>query len=318
MKAHSLKFNAVLALCFLLIFIMYGFFSLSFVIGKATLNYASPFFLTAMRFLFAGIVLLIFSSAFGHNRFHCNKRMWWKIFLIALFNVFLTNGLEFWGLRYMSAFKTCFIYSMSPFIAALLSYLFLHEKMTRIKWVGISIGFIGFIPILFNTKESSLEAFSSISWPEIALIAAATATVIGWISMRSLLFTSDCSFLFANALSMIGGGILSLATSLIWEDWHPVQVIEWWPFIQGTLVIAIITNFISYNLYALLLKRFSATFMSFCGFSSPIMTALFGWIFLRERVSLVFLVAALFVFIGLFLFSKDELTLSKNTVAKSK
>lgn len=297
----------------LLIFLMYGLFGLSFVIGKKTLNFVSPFFLTAVRFLLAGFGLLLFQFVFQRKHYYVPKNAWWKLIIIGLFNVYLTNGLEFWGLQYMTSFKTCFIYSLSPFLAALLSYCFLHEKMTKMKWFGLIVGFAGFIPILMDRSGEEGFNLGFFSAAEIAVIGAALATVIGWITMRSCIHTNQCPFLMANAISMILGGFFSLITSSIAETWHPVPVISFWPFFWGMLVIVVITNFIGYNLYAYFLKRYSATFMSFCGFSTPIITAVFGWFVLKEHITLSFLISALLVFIGLYTFSKNELSFQKKS-----
>ena len=69
----------------------------------------------------------------------------------------------------------------------------------------------------------------------------------------------------------------------------------------------IVSNLLAYNLYGALLKRFSATFLSFAGFSTPLITAFFGWAFIHETVSWGFIGCAVIVFIGLGLFYQEEL-----------
>ncbi|MCV5950917.1 DMT family transporter, partial [Escherichia coli] len=62
-----------------------------------------------------------------------------------------------------------------------------------------------------------------------------------------------------------------------------------------------------YNLYGTLLKRYSATFMSFAGFTTPLFTALFGWLVLGEIVTWPFYVSFCIVLLGLVLFDQEEL-----------
>jgi drug/metabolite transporter (DMT)-like permease len=64
---------------------------------------------------------------------------------------------------------------------------------------------------------------------------------------------------------------------------------------------------ICYNLYGYLLRRFSATFMSFAGLTTPLFTALFGWIFLGEVASPAFYLSFSILSVGLLLFYQEEL-----------
>jgi drug/metabolite transporter (DMT)-like permease len=56
-----------------------------------------------------------------------------------------------------------------------------------------------------------------------------------------------------------------------------------------------------------LLRRFTATFVSFAGFTTPLFTAILGWFFLGETVTMSFYLSTIVVFSGLYLFYQDEL-----------
>ena len=60
-----------------------------------------------------------------------------------------------------------------------------------------------------------------------------------------------------------------------------------------------------------LLKKYSATFMSFTSFLSPLFAALYGWAFFQEIISWHFYVSAVIVFTGLYIFYQDELRKQK-------
>ena len=68
-----------------------------------------------------------------------------------------------------------------------------------------------------------------------------------------------------------------------------------------------ISNILCHNLYAGLLKKYSATFMSFTSFLRPLFAALYGWAFFQEKISWHFYTSAIIVFIGLYIFYQDEL-----------
>lgn len=259
--------------------------------------------------LTAGALLLLYQAIRDPKSLKLAGGAWGTLALLAIFNIYLTNAMEFWGLKYLTSFKTCFIYSLSPFMAAFLSYLILNETMTGKKWLGLAIGFTGFIPILMSHSgaEESLVVGNFLSLPEIAVMVAAVASSYGWILLRKLVTDGGYTAFTANGYSMAAGGMLALIHSRLVEPWDPVPVTEVMPFITCTLVLIVISNVFAYNMYGWLLRRFTATFMSFAGFSTPLIAALFGWLFLGEVITSSFFLSAAVVFVGLLIFYQEEL-----------
>jgi len=292
-----------------LVFLLYALFASVFTITKVGLEYAPPLFLVGTRMLLAGFILLGYEAIRNPDSLKLKKSHFLPLAILAIFNIYLTNVLEFWGLQYMTSFKTCFFYSLSPFAAALLSYLILAERLTLKKWLGLLIGFIGMGPIILmqGSDSSTISELSIISLPELAVLGAALSSVYGWITMKQMVNTHKISPMACNGYSMLLGGIFALSHSSFVENWDPLPVTEMLPFLCALAGTLIISNLICYNLYGFLLRRFSATFMSFAGFTTPIFTAFYGWIFLNETVTLPFLLSVTIVFMGLLLFHQEEL-----------
>ena len=211
----------------------------------------------------------------------------------------------------MTAAKTCFLYSLSPFFAAFFSYLHFGEKMNGRKWIGMAIGFAGILPVLAMQKGAGelLSSFAYLSWPELGMMAAALCSVYGWVLLRLIVKDKAISPLAANGVSMIFGGLLALAHSYLVESWNPFPVAssDLGSFVKGTLLMTLISNIICYNLYGMMLKRFTATFLSFMGLLSPIFASINGWFFLGEPLSPVIFFSTGVVCIGLWLVYSAEL-----------
>jgi drug/metabolite transporter (DMT)-like permease len=296
----------------ILVFILFALFASVFTVGKTALEFSQPFFLVGIRMFIAGILLLAYEYFKNPQNIRFRKQDFWAIFKLAVFNIYLTNTFEFWGLQYLSSFKTCFIYSFSPFISALISYFVFSETMTRRKWIGLSIGCIGFLPILFSNEggENVTGKVFFFSLPEIAVMLACVSSVYGWILLKDIVRNRQYSPLFVNGISMLIGGVIALIHSSITETWNPVPVTDFLIFAECGITLIVISNFICYNLYGYLLKKYSATFLSFAGFTTPMFTAIFGWIFLSETISIEFYLSVSIVFTGLYLFNQEELKLS--------
>ena len=295
----------------LIVILMYATWSSVFSIGKMTLEHCPPLFLTASRMLLAGVILLAFMAIKDRFSFKLTLKQLLSFSLLALFSVYLTNAFEFWSLQHLTAAKTCFIYSLSPFFAALFSYLHFGEKINRRKWIGMLIGFAGFIPVLAMQKGSGelLTNLSFLSWPELAMMAAALCSVYGWVLLRLIVKNSTVSPMMANGASMLIGGGFALFHSYLVEGWNPIPVSasSIGPFVQGTLIMTLISNIICYNLYGLMLKRFTATFLSFMGLLSPIFASLNSWFFLGEAPSPLIFLSTAIVSIGLWIIYGAEL-----------
>jgi drug/metabolite transporter (DMT)-like permease len=282
-----------------------------FSLAKIALQYSPPIFLTGSRMMLAAVILLGYLLITQRSSFKLDKKQWLSIGFLAFFSIYLTNILEFWALQYLSAAKACFIYSLSPFFAAFFSYLHFGEKINKTKAIGLLIGFLGIIPVLTlqTGAEDLMSAFSFFSWPTLAIIGAAMSSVYGWVLLRLIVKDQMTSPTMANGGSMLIGGLMAFAHSAFTDSWNPTPVAlgSLTPFFGWTLLMAFISNILCYNLYGYLLKKYTATFLSFIGLLSPIFASLHGWIFLGEPLSGLIFLSTGIVCVGLWVVYSAEL-----------
>lgn len=210
----------------------------------------------------------------------------------------------------MASAKACLFFSLSPFLSALIAFIILKETLTNKKWLGMIIGFAGLIPILSNQSQQEFVSGNIFifSYAELVLLIAIVASVYGWIILKKVLQELNYSPIFANGISMLLGGILALIHSfLAGENWSPIPVNNTVKFLGFSILMCIISNIICYNLYGMLLKRFTATFMSFAGLITPLFASLFGFLFLQENISWHYFASMIFFIIGLTIFHQQEI-----------
>jgi drug/metabolite transporter (DMT)-like permease len=314
------------------VLVLYILQSLTFTISKTALEYAAPIFFVGVRMSLGGIFLLGYMYFLNRHNWYFNKKNIWLIIQISFFNIYLSFILELWGLQYVSSSKDCFLLGLSPFVTALFEWRFLDEHMTIKKWMGLLIGFVGFFPILL--KETPLEemvgSFFFISLPELAILGAAIADAYALILIRGLVLKEHYFPVMINGITDFLGGFAALITSLIIEkrplvkfppyameiSWAHLPCIQYIfgdlgakivPLAFYILLLILLVNVIFYNFYIYLLKKYSATFLSFVGFSAPLFAAFFGWLFLGESISWEFFISVFVVGFGLYIFYQDEL-----------
>ena len=188
------------------------------------------------------------------------------------------------------------------------------------KWIGLSLGVVGIIPVLYlqTGVEDLWNALGFLSWPALAIMAAALCSVYGWVILRLTVKDQMVSPVMANGMSMLFGGLLALFHSLLTESWSPLPVVSSYlvPFAGWTLLMTFISNIVCYNLYGLMLKKFTATFLSFLGLLSPIFASFHGWLFLDEPISWVIFLSTALVSLGLWIVYSAEL--KQGYIVKSK
>ena len=232
-----------------------------------------------------------------------------KFFLyLSLCNIYLNSIFEIWGLNNMNSSKVCLIYSLSPFFTSIIAFFILNEIITLKKFIGIIIGLLGMMPIIYNKDLEEINKTTSffISYSEISIILAVIFSVLGWIFLKKII-NLGYSFILANGISMTLGGFFILIHSFFFEEnWNIFPVNNWKQFIFFTLICTIISNIICYNLFGYLLKYFSTTFMTFAGLITPFFSSFFGWLFLNENITWYFFLSIMIFILGLTIFYKEE------------
>lgn len=294
-----------------LVIMLFALFASLFTLQKETLNYSQPFFLVGSRMLFAGCILLAYIFFTNKEKLKLNKKHLATFVFLGISNIYLTNIFEIWGINNMVSAKACLLYSLSPFVAAIVAFFVLREVISTNKLIGMLIGFLGLFPIHFSQSGEELASgtFAMLSLAELSIVGAVFFSVYGWILLKKIIVTYKYSPLVANGYSMLIGGILALMHSYYsGENWGPLPVTNYQPFIINSLIMCTISNIICYNLYGYLLKRFTATFMSFAGLITPLFASIYGYLFLQESISWHFFASILCFTIGLSIFYKAEIS----------
>jgi drug/metabolite transporter (DMT)-like permease len=259
-----------------------------------------------------GILIVSYLAIKKRNELKESREFFLPILVFSILAVYLTNVFEFWGLKYVSPAKACFLYSLSPFFSMILSYIHFREKITWQKTLALAIAIGALLPVLlFQSGAEELFRLSNfISLPELSIIAATFCSTYGWIVLRILVKNKSISPLVVNGIGMVLGSIIAFAHSLIFDAWNPIPVHagNFSSFMSSILLMTIISNLICYNLYSFLLKRLTATFLSFVGLLSPIFTSLSSFLILGEPISWQIIVSTIFMLFAMWLVYRSELT----------
>ena len=293
-----------------LVFFTYAVWSSNLSIGKLIIQKSPPFFATGIRMVLAGLLILLFLFFKNRSNLKISKKSLFPIIDISLSTIYLTNNLEFWSLKHVDVGKVSFLFGLNFFFVPIFSYLYLQEKVNFKKGLALFIGFLGKLSIILTKSESEsmLKAFGLFSWPELAMVLAAICCAFGKVQTRLLITKQAMSPLVINGYAMLIGGLFSLLHSLFVESWAPTPIVDgqYSGFFKAIFFMLLVSNLFGFNMYGFLLKKYSATLLSFFGLLVPIFSSLYGWILLGEPLSWVIPISTCLVAFGLFLAYQAE------------
>ncbi len=291
-----------------LVVLLYALFGFTFTLGKIVLFYATPFFVVASRMIIGGLILGAYLTWYHKIRCLPAKKDLGLLLQFIFFNICCFYGPRSWALQYLTTSKAALLMNLSPFFTALFAYIFLKEKITGYKALGLIIGFSGMIPVAIaqsSPEESMWGSFAYFSFPEIIFIIAVACLSYSMIVMQKLVKHRSINPVLVNTLCMLAGGSamgilsLSLGEKMIFGD----KVL--FATVIGLQII--VSNILCSNLQAFLLKTYSTTFLAFASFISPLCALGYGYLLLGEVITWHFFASFFIVILGLSIFYFDDI-----------
>jgi drug/metabolite transporter (DMT)-like permease len=150
--------NLIIAIILVLIsFVWAG----SFIVVQITTQEIDPIDLGFLRFLVATPLMILLVALRKKPLLLPKKELPWLI-ILGLTGVTLLYLFQFLGIHFTNAPTASVLINTNVIFIALLSYLFLHETLTRKKIAGIMLSFIGVFVIMFSDISKQALTFDNL------------------------------------------------------------------------------------------------------------------------------------------------------------
>ena len=289
-------------------YILLGFALLAsaFTANKFILKEINPIFFVALRMTLSGLILIGYylKKRSPHLRIKHLLKDSKTILVICFCTTFIPSVLKAYALKYLISSEAVLIGSLDPFITAIYAYFLFSERITLRKFFGILIGFVSII-LLLSSKHPILDEairYKIFSLPVLAAIGAVIVGRYGWILTQKLLQKHRYQPAEINGISMLGAGIFAFATAFFTGDIVSINSILNLKMMGLFSYTVIIGNIIAYTMVAYALKHNPVTLVSVLGFSVPIFSHFYGWLFLHEPLSWKFFIAVVCALIGFMIY----------------
>lgn len=258
-----------------------------------------PFVLAFWRFLWATFFLLFLIKFDFKRTFKIFKEDIFKFILLSLSGIYLMSTFIFISVRTSSATVSSILMSSNPIFVILISFIFLKEKISIEKLLGVFIGFLGCAIVI----KEDFKIFSWIGeniniYALLAAICWAIYTVMGEEPTKKY-GAIETTFI----ASFIGTFLLFLTVKLLNLNLWGKNIFG---FLSG-IYLGLIPTGIGFTLWFSALNYMKPSLLAPFQYLTPIITYFLSVLILKEKISMVVFVGMFLIFSSLFLIQKKEI-----------
>jgi len=299
MKAS--KNTLLIVLAFFSIYVIWGS---TYLLNKIAVTELPPFMLAAIRFITAGILILVICK-FMAISIAITKKQFLNTAIAGFLFLSFGNGVVVWALKYVDTGLAALEISAQPLIVLILMLIFQGKKIQPMSMVGVCFGIVGIYLLVSQKQILSQEntvlgmimiLFCMISWGYGSLF-------VGKANLPKNYFVN-------TGYQMLTGGIMLIGFSLAFnEPWSSPA--EWNAKIIYTMLLLIVFgSIVAFTSFNYLLQMVSPEKVATSTYVNPIIALLLGWYFLNEEITLQSIIAAAILLTGVyFINTKKKLTL---------
>ena len=285
-----------------LVFITPALWSVNYLVGRMAPDVIAPHMLALLRWSLAGLVLLVFAwPELMAKRALLFKNAWHYLVFGAL-GMWICGAWVYIGARSTSATNIALIYALSPVFIALISSLWLRERLGWLQWSGIAVAFAGLIHVVIKGQWSALAQVQLVAG-DLWILGATVSWTLYSIFLKR--WQSDFSPI-ARLVLIIAGGVLLLLplTALEAMSGLPMTQTLWgWKTLALAVIAGLIPGAGAYLAYATIQKALGAARAGLTLYLGPLYAAVVAFLVLGEPIQAYHAVGAAVILPGIYLAS---------------
>ena len=275
-------------------FAVYVIWGSTYVFNKIAVTELPPFFLASMRFIAAGILIMLISKILNFQLAITKKQFLNSLIAGFLFLVY-GNGVFVWALKYVDSGFAALLASTQPLFVLLLMRLIDRKPMQKKSIIGVLLGLIGMYLLVSQQEITSSEG-------TVLGVFMIFTCVFSWSYGSVFVSKADLpkNFFVSTGYQMLIAGFMLLIGSIIFkETW--VSPLTWSTEVQLSMLFLVSFGGIAvFTAFNYLLKNVSTEKVATSAYVNPIIAMLLGWYVLDERLSLQSIIASVVLLTGVY------------------
>lgn len=261
-------------------------------------TYVKPFGFIFLRLF--GASLLFWGISFFGPKEKLERRDWGRLLVCAFFGMGINMLSFFKGLDLSTPINSAVLITITPILVVILSALFIKEKITLQRGIGVFLGLIGALALILFGAEIRQDA-TNIPLGNMLFIVNATSYGLYLILVKKLL---EKYHPFTLMKWMFGIGFI-ITLPITYTEFKEIQ----WSHLPvealGAIAFVIIgTTFLTYLFNVFALTQLKASTVGVFMYLQPLIGIIFAIMAGKDHLTLVKFLAIVLVLIGVYLVSK--------------
>ena len=220
------------------------------------------------------------------------RQHWKRVLLAGVINSAIPFALFAWAVMHITTGLTSILNATVPLFGALVAWVWLGERIQRLRWVGLMLGFLGVALLAWKAPGGAGMKSDDAIWAIGACLCASICYAIAANFAKRYLVGVPA--LASATGSLIGASLcLIVPTIVYWPEQMPGP--RAW---SAVIAIAILCTGIAYFLYFRLIANAGPSRAVAVTFLAPAFAVLYGAVFLHETVTLWMLGCGLIIVCG--------------------
>jgi len=253
--------------------------SSSFVLIKIGLKQIPAVAFAGIRYFIAFLVLAPFQF-FSRERMTTVRGLephdWLRVLSLGVLFYTCTQASSFIGLSILPAVTVSLVFNFTPFLVAFSGMVFLSEKPTFYKWLGLLLFACGIAVFFFPVRVPKDQVYGLLV-VIFGVIANAGSSILG----RSINREKRIQPLVLTVLSMGFGSLLLLIAGTAMNGLPALRMQNW----IIILVLAVVNTAVAFTVWNYTLRTLLALESSIINNTMLFQVAILAWVFLGERMA---------------------------------
>ncbi|MBP1309738.1 DMT family transporter [Paenibacillus sp. SEL3] len=266
---------------------------ISWPIYKVALEFTPPLLFAGLRTLLGGLLLgVILVPRWNRIRWKEN----WRVYAISgIFNVVLFYGLQTVGLMYVPSGLFSVLVYLQPVLVGIFAWMWLGEAMSRLKVLGLVIGFLGVAAV----SVGGFSGHVAVAGVILAIITA-VSWALGTVYVKKVNQRVDSLWLVAFQCTL--GGIVLTGAGTVTESWSDIV----WnvPYVSGLIFGTVLGISLSWLLYFTLVNSGDASKVASYTFLVPVISVFVSSLVLGEAITAFLLIGLILIGLSIYLVNR--------------
>ena len=268
-------------------------FGINFPASKVIVGQMDPILWSNIRFLLAGIAMLIFTLIMKREHPEPNKDFFVPVVILSILGMALGQGLFLVGLRFTTSINSAILITCIPILTLVFVVIRRQEELTFNKLIGFCMSFMG---VLLMRDITSFSLGNETLWGDLLVFSAAICFA-AYLSFGKKFFMKYDNMWSTTYMFLVSGLIMGIFNFNKFSQMTEVQYSSWFFYCAVFSIFG--ATLLTYFLNNWALRRAPSGNVAIFIYLQPVVAGVIGYFFLKEMITMRMVICSGLILTGL-------------------